>query len=149
MTKPKPKPPPPPVLTWTEPSQELWARFQADCEAVANPDVGTPFRGVADAVDRLLPYHVFATEEGDDADVDETADGRGGGLLCSKRDAWQSMCVRKSTEFHGRLKRLRERVEKLEAAVWQPDRRRPEEGFMLHSACLVEARAAKQARNQE
>mmetsp|Transcript_38570 Transcript_38570/g.98639 ORF Transcript_38570/g.98639 Transcript_38570/m.98639 type:complete len:150 (+) Transcript_38570:431-880(+) len=149
MTKPKPKPPPPPVIAWTEPSPALLARFQADCAAVSNPNVATPFAGLEDAVSRLLPYHILGTEEGDDADVDETADGRGGGLLSSKREAWQSMCVRKSAEFHGRLKRMRERVEKLESAASAPDRRRPEEGYVLHSACLAEARAAKAARTQE
>ena len=36
-------------------------------------------------MDRLLPYHAMATEEGDDADVDETHDGEGANLLCSRR----------------------------------------------------------------
>ena len=60
-------------------------REQSDCRATAIPDTTTPFRSIEDAVDRLLPYHIMATEEGDDADVDDTHDGEGGNLLCSRR----------------------------------------------------------------
>lgn len=34
-------------------------RIAADQKAVMNPDVETPFATAADAVRRLLPYHVF------------------------------------------------------------------------------------------
>jgi hypothetical protein len=52
---------------------------------VAIQDTTTPFRSIEDAVNRLLPFHIMATEEGDDADVDETYDGEGWNLLCSRR----------------------------------------------------------------
>jgi hypothetical protein len=48
-------------------------RTGEDARRAAKPDVATPFASLEDAVSRLLPYHVFGTEEGDEADVDEAS----------------------------------------------------------------------------
>ena len=52
-----------------------WKRGQQqgvdDTRRALRPDVKTPFASFEDAANRLLPYHVFATEEGDEQDADE------------------------------------------------------------------------------
>ena len=52
-----------------------WKRGQQqgvdDTRRALRPDVKTPFSSFEDAAHRLLPYHVFATEEGDEQDTDE------------------------------------------------------------------------------
>ena len=52
-----------------------WKRAQQqgveDARRALQPDTRTPFASFEDAAQRLLPYHVFATEEGDEQDTDE------------------------------------------------------------------------------
>mmetsp|Transcript_4691 Transcript_4691/g.13018 ORF Transcript_4691/g.13018 Transcript_4691/m.13018 type:complete len:158 (+) Transcript_4691:249-722(+) len=145
MTKPKPKPPPPAVLHHKPPSSAIVREFQRECNVLSAPDTETPFRSVENAVERLIVYHTLATEEGDDADVDESCDGSGSNLLCSRRDAWQSMCLKKSTEFYGRILRIRERLDKIEGQTALLDQQKPEEAYMLHSICLQEAKRLKRS----
>jgi len=50
------------------------ARLAVDHSAVLYPDTETPFSDIADAVNRLLPYHVFQQPQ---EDLEYTGKGKG------------------------------------------------------------------------
>uniref|UniRef100_A0A061R425 GLTSCR protein conserved domain-containing protein n=2 Tax=Tetraselmis sp. GSL018 TaxID=582737 RepID=A0A061R425_9CHLO len=139
MSKPKSRSPLSTVLQPTPISQQLLHRFQSDCAAVSNPDISTPFLNAEDAVHRLLPFHLLASEDEDEADIDETQDGQGSNLLCSRRDLWRDLCFKKSMEVHAKITQLRERLDKFESKLSEPERPRPEEEYALQQICLEEA----------
>ncbi|KAK9820607.1 hypothetical protein WJX72_012247 [[Myrmecia] bisecta] len=64
-------------------------RVLEDCKRVCNPDVTTPFSSLADAVDRLLPYHILAGETAEEADAEEAATGTSC-IGCARRLGRQS-----------------------------------------------------------
>ena len=49
-----------------------------DAQAACRPELDRPFASLEDATLRLLPYHVFSTEEGDEMDLDEAGACRQG-----------------------------------------------------------------------
>ena len=53
------------------------------------------------------------------------------------------MCLKKSTEFYGRIRRFRERTERLEMKGGQADHEKPEEAYLLHNICLREVKRFK------
>ncbi len=96
-----------------------------DILRLLNPDCNRPFASFEDAVDRLLPFHVspikldpkhnlhqmllgykimclaqmLAAEETEKADFEEAMTVSSGGLLLSRHEAWQQVCLHKSMQY--------------------------------------------------
>lgn len=54
------------------------------------------------------------------------------------------MCLKKSSEYYGRLRRIRERLEKLEGQASQQEAARAEESYYLAFLCDREVRLWKE-----
>ena len=62
----------PELVTATERAWERGvAAAAADARRALAVDVSTPFASLDDAIERLLPFHVFGTMEGDEMDEEE------------------------------------------------------------------------------
>ncbi|KAL4423725.1 hypothetical protein ABPG75_001026 [Micractinium tetrahymenae] len=69
-----------------------------DCTRISAPDYTTPFQSLEDAVDRLLPFHIFGAEDPQQTDVREVAaqQGQGAVLATARAEAWADFITHKA-----------------------------------------------------
>ena len=79
---------------------------------------------------------VFASEEGDEGDVDETPDGAGAGLLTSRAEGWVEMCERKSVDFSQKLQGYASRLVSMQGKVEKEGELRAEENYQVSKILL-------------
>ncbi|CAL5219160.1 g942 [Coccomyxa viridis] len=94
-----------------------------------NPDIQTPFRNLQDALDRLLPYHVFHTEDGGEAEKDICkADD---GTPISQQEAAKQQTVGKAAALLDKIQKLESQIAAEEAERAAPGKARAEEEYYL------------------
>eukprot|EP00803_Ostreobium_quekettii_P004352 evm.model.scf_3310.1 EVM.evm.TU.scf_3310.1 scf_3310:13123-13989(-) len=79
----------------------------------------------------FLLSQVLCCEDGGEADLQETADGAGAELMCSRRESWEEMCLQKAIHFSSRVGDIRHKVEALDAQLHSHERQRLEEDLLL------------------
>lgn len=132
-----------PALLQPKSQQDLLA---SDCRLLCAPDITSPFINLEDAVIRLLPFHMWASEEGDEADLAETADGTGANLMCSRDEAWRDMCLKKVMDFIKRGDIARQHIEAAERKYDPFGPHIPaEEKYLLERLLLEDAKNRLQA----
>ncbi|GMH33363.1 hypothetical protein BSKO_01197 [Bryopsis sp. KO-2023] len=102
-----------------------------DCKRLCSVDIESPFTDLHDTIHRLLPFHLFHSEEGGEADLEETPDGQGKDLLWSRHEAWEDMCLQKAGDFAIRSQAIHGRLQMLDKLMGNIKRARPEEELML------------------
>ncbi|BDA41809.1 hypothetical protein COCOBI_02-6030 [Coccomyxa sp. Obi] len=102
-----------------------------DIVRLLNPDCNRPFASFEDAVDRLLPFHMLAAEETEKADFEEAKTLSSGGLLLSRHEAWQQVCLQKSMQYAEQLNTLGLKLKDIMEQRNKPGYPRPEEEIYL------------------
>lgn len=145
-SKPQARPVPPKPKQPTE--AELRARNKQQenlgdsCQKILFADINQPFSSVADAVTRLLPFHVFSAYEAEEADMEEVEGSPGAGYLVSSRaDAWEDLCLRKTVELSNKAESIRARVEATESKV-KEDETSSMDLYLMESLLAGEAKKA-------
>lgn len=80
---------------------------------ISNPDHSRPFSSLEDAVDRLLPYHVFMDETPEAGDLRE-AEAANAPLAASRKEAWLAECLAKTMQFQQMVVQLHKRMDAAE-----------------------------------
>jgi hypothetical protein len=78
--------------------------LEEDMKRVANPDIRTPFHSLEDAINRLLPYHILAAVEPEEADMaaihainqQHDAEDTPAQLFMSRSDADEAVCSKRA-----------------------------------------------------
>lgn len=111
-----------------------------DSTRVSAPDWTAPFSSLEDAVDRLLPYHMFGAEDPAETDAREAegAPNGAGRLATSRHEAWQDHVMHRVNEFGAGLVMLDKRIRKAESEALQ---RSQLPLLMLQSYATAEAQA--------
>ncbi|KAI7836257.1 hypothetical protein COHA_009847 [Chlorella ohadii] len=111
-----------------------------DSTRVSAPDWTAPFSSLEDAVDRLLPYHMFGAEDPAETDAREAegAPGQTFRLATSRHEAWQDHVMHRVNEYGAGLVMLDKRIRKAEAEALQ---RSQLPLLMLQSYATAEAQA--------
>eukprot|EP00798_Chlamydomonas_sp_ICE-L_P026072 gene26072-11775_t len=118
-----------------------------DAKKVCATDLSMPFSSLQDALDRLIPFHVFA----DDSNEKDPADVR---LICSRRQAWTDLMLRESVECTRKSEANRKQICELQRKYYGEDggtegraaypweAHRLEEQVVLERLMVADARAA-------
>lgn len=101
-----------------------------DFRRIRECEVARPFSSLQDVAERLIPFHILAAYDGAEADFEETPDASGANLMCSRKEAWQDMCLNKAVEFTRKTEQIKKQVEIVEAAYFQGTAR-TEEAYLL------------------
>ncbi|EIE25561.1 hypothetical protein COCSUDRAFT_65305 [Coccomyxa subellipsoidea C-169] len=102
-----------------------------DIFRLLNPDCNRAFSSFEDAVDRLLPFHMLGAEETERADFEEAETLSTGGLLLSRHEAWQELCLQKSMQYADELNSLGKKLQEIVEQRRLPGHPRPEEEIYL------------------
>lgn len=86
----------------------------SDCKRVCNPDIHRPFSSLKDIVERLLPYHLVASEDVDHANQRDVKDLEAKTMV-SRQDAWIGYSTKKSIELEKQRAKLSNRIEAYES----------------------------------
>ncbi|KAL4446341.1 hypothetical protein ABPG77_003148 [Micractinium sp. CCAP 211/92] len=110
-----------------------------DCTRISAPDYTKHFQNVEDAVDRLLPFHIFGAEDPQQTDMRDVASqqGQGASLATSRAEAWADFIMHKVDEYGAGLAMLEKRIHKAEVEALQ---RNKLPLLMLHSYAAAEAK---------
>lgn len=110
-----------------------------DAMRVCNPDIKTPFHSLADAVSRLLPYHVVADYEAEEDD--RILDSDATGQIPSRLQQWDHNILVKIAEFTTTFEKqvLAYNIMTKKRAIGEF---RSEERLMLEQALLQEEKQA-------
>eukprot|EP00158_Paraphelidium_tribonemae_P005572 Partr_v1_DN27409_c3_g1_i1_m71687 len=101
----------PPVPTISQNcKRRIHESLERDVAAVTNPDVLKPFSSLEDAVDRLLPYHVYQYRE-DDFEYDEDAFEKQANVNAIYLHRQARVVIDKSVELRKKLAEERPNVE--------------------------------------
>lgn len=112
---------------------------EQDCARISSSDYIMPFSSLENAVDRLLPFHVFGAEDPQQADVREVEAQAGAARLATARgEAWQDCAMHKVNEYGAGLSLLDKRIHKAEQEALQ---RSQLPLLMLQSYATAEAQA--------
>eukprot|EP01025_Chloroclados_australasicus_P050022 TRINITY_DN5713_c1_g1_i1.p5 TRINITY_DN5713_c1_g1~~TRINITY_DN5713_c1_g1_i1.p5 ORF type:complete len:169 (+),score=22.61 TRINITY_DN5713_c1_g1_i1:103-609(+) len=87
--------------------------IQQDMAYVSYPNVDQPFQNLQDVVTRLLPFHIFNSVEGEDADAEECEE-EGGILITGRRDAWNRMVLERVADYCRKLEKFQSSIQQLE-----------------------------------
>eukprot|EP01023_Acetabularia_acetabulum_P023024 TRINITY_DN22614_c0_g1_i2.p3 TRINITY_DN22614_c0_g1~~TRINITY_DN22614_c0_g1_i2.p3 ORF type:complete len:164 (-),score=27.63 TRINITY_DN22614_c0_g1_i2:85-576(-) len=87
--------------------------IQQDMAYVSYPNVDQPFQNIQDVVTRLLPFHIFNSTEGDDADYEECEE-EGGVLLQSRREVWNRMVLDRVTDYCRKVEKVQNKIQQFE-----------------------------------
>lgn len=113
------------------------------CHHICNPDWERRFSSLDDAVDRLLPYHVFDCEVADSADLREAEQAPGGACLAAPRaEVWAAQATQRAVELAAASHKLRQRLVIAERTCLE---RTQLPQYMLLAYAASEAQAVRQA----
>lgn len=98
--------------------QDVDDAITSDCKRVCNPDIHRPFSSLKDVVERLLPYHLVASEDVDHANQRDLND-LGAQTIVSRQDAWIGYSTKKSVELEKQRAKLSNRIEAYESSEFE------------------------------
>ncbi|KAF6258070.1 hypothetical protein COO60DRAFT_1157784 [Scenedesmus sp. NREL 46B-D3] len=104
-------------------AEEQWVQkkqgefIQGDVRMLGGIDVEKPFQNVQDAVQRLLPFHLFGAVDAADADLDDTPDCGGADLMSNRHEAWQELCISKANDLRKRADNSAAQIAALEKQI--------------------------------
>ncbi|KAL6779822.1 hypothetical protein ACKKBG_A13870 [Auxenochlorella protothecoides x Auxenochlorella symbiontica] len=122
--------------------QTLVALLERDGAWVSTPDYTTPFKGLDDALDRLLPYHMLAGENPAEADAEAAAGASRGILAAPRSEVWRAQLAARALDLHAMQHALDGRVTAAEKALLTKSEL---PALMLQSYATAEAQAQVQA----
>jgi len=114
--------------------------------ALVQPDCETPYASIEDAVDRLLPYHMFADDDDESADLRESLgldwQTEPGPLLCSSRQIVQTLLQEKAKDYVYRSAALARKFAAVEeqSRVLRANHTLPEDGLRMEREQMESAR---------
>lgn len=111
----------PPVSKFKPPSEveQRALKRQLECLAedtkrICQLELHRPFASLADAVERLVPFHALSFIDGETQDIDDTPGHGGQNLVCSRQDVWLDHVVKKVAEATAKTETLAKRMAALE-----------------------------------
>lgn len=111
-----------------------------DARRLLQTDIHRPFSNLEDAIERLLPYHLLGAEDGGAADLDETSDHAGAGLLAGRDDAWRDIVLDRTRALAKQSEALDARLAELEEKHSDPLGVMPEDRVIIDRFLFADAK---------